>query len=519
MPSKSFKTPILLGGIFKLNLSEIKFAICCEIKKFILNFNYTKSYKIIHNIYIYLLFIIYTPVYFLLPAACLNVATFFLSQSKPTAFSDIIYISPSFNVISNNFNAENPNRYYSHLAFRSYFRNVPFFVQKFTNPIDSVYIASAIAKIVIQIVFIVVLTLMVIKFLGKFEMLFLTIPILIIPFFQTNGAVETIGIIDPSITYNFFYSLPLLFFLIYLGLFFWVLNNFNNKYKYVVIGLLLILVLIIPFSGPLIAPLMAIFSMIILLLRVLNYEIVKSEILKSYDLKNFIIIFSITSLLISIYSIFLGTYNSIGSFSDVTLSEQYNRLFLGIHHYFIERDELQALILFTLFNSIIIRLFFYEKFGKIIVSIYLLFLFFICIYILLLPFGGYRDYRPFILRYDILMPLTVGLVLFFAFSVVFIIKNSKMYKLKFVFLIIVFYYLIDLHKKDLIDFQSNKCQIEALEELANSNSTKVDLFYECEVLSWGRVNKYEDAYYIGKLLFFWNITKHELTFIHSQKDI
>jgi hypothetical protein len=44
---------------------------------------------------------IYTPVYFAQPVACLNVATFFFNQSNPTAFSDIMYISPSFNSISN----------------------------------------------------------------------------------------------------------------------------------------------------------------------------------------------------------------------------------------------------------------------------------------------------------------------------------------------------------------------------------------------------------------------------------
>ncbi len=201
-------------------------------------------------------------------------------------------------VVSQNVKVENPNRYYSHLAFRSYFRNVPFLVQKFTNPIDSIYVSAAIAKIVIQFIFILVLTVSVIKILGVFDIMYLTIPILIIPFFQTNGAVETIGIIDPSITYNFFYSLPLLFFLIYVILFFWVLNNFHNKYKNIVIGILVILVLTIPFSGPLIAPLMAIFSMLILMLRLLKYEIFNSDVFKGNDIKIYVLIFCFTSLLV-----------------------------------------------------------------------------------------------------------------------------------------------------------------------------------------------------------------------------
>jgi hypothetical protein len=41
-------------------------------------------------------------------------------------------------------------------------------------------------------------------------------------------------------------------------------------------------------------------------------------------------------------------------------------------------------------------------------------------YIMLLPFGGYRPYRPRIIRYDTFMPVTIALIYYFGASTYFI---------------------------------------------------------------------------------------------------
>ncbi|MBW6535718.1 MAG: hypothetical protein K0B11_11960 [Mariniphaga sp.] len=51
----------------------------------------------------------------------------------------------------------NPNRFFSHWAVAMYFQYFPLWLQNFTNPINSVYLASAIAKLVIQVLFIYIL--------------------------------------------------------------------------------------------------------------------------------------------------------------------------------------------------------------------------------------------------------------------------------------------------------------------------------------------------------------------------
>jgi hypothetical protein len=81
-------------------------------------------------------------------------------------------------------------------------------LQSFVDPIDSIYLAGALAKIFIQIL---ILTLLSFYITGRQKVLisdFLTAAVLVIPLFQTNGYRSYMGIIDPSITYTFFYALP-----------------------------------------------------------------------------------------------------------------------------------------------------------------------------------------------------------------------------------------------------------------------------------------------------------------------
>ena len=52
-----------------------------------------------------------------------------------------------FHSLTTGENHLNPNRYFSHLLLSEYFQNVPFYLQKFLHPVDSVYAVSALAKL------------------------------------------------------------------------------------------------------------------------------------------------------------------------------------------------------------------------------------------------------------------------------------------------------------------------------------------------------------------------------------
>ena len=146
----------------------------------------------------------------------------------------------------------NPNRFFAHFFTAKYFRSIPFILQKFTNPIDSIYLSCAIAKTAIQFILIYLLALYITGIRNLFKKEFIIAAALITPLFQTNGYQNYMGIINNSMTYTFFYAFPIIFILIYLHPFF--KEYFQNKlFKSSLLLKLtyLIIAIIISLSGPL----------------------------------------------------------------------------------------------------------------------------------------------------------------------------------------------------------------------------------------------------------------------------
>ena len=63
-----------------------------------------------------------------------------------------------YNALINHRHYCGPNRFWAHWSEFKYFRNVPALLQTFFDPIDSIYISCALAKTLIQIMFIWLLT-------------------------------------------------------------------------------------------------------------------------------------------------------------------------------------------------------------------------------------------------------------------------------------------------------------------------------------------------------------------------
>ncbi|HFA51149.1 MAG TPA: hypothetical protein ENJ95_19230, partial [Bacteroidetes bacterium] len=146
-----------------------------------------------------------------------------------------------------------PNRFFAHASMLAYFKNVPLLLQKFTNPLDSIYLSCAIAKTGIQLFLIWLLARYISGEKNIFRKNFLLAAILITPLFQTNGYNISMGIIDKSITYTFFYALPLglllLFFLPFYK--YWWEGKPLGFNIYTKAGLIL-LAIYLAFSGPLV---------------------------------------------------------------------------------------------------------------------------------------------------------------------------------------------------------------------------------------------------------------------------
>ena len=146
----------------------------------------------------------------------------------------------------------NPNRYFSHKMFKEYFEHVPLALQRFTDPINSVYLSSGFIKLAIHLCIIYLVSAFSAGSTRVLSRRFLMTTAIVTPLLQTNGFNRIMGVIDQSVTYTFFYALPLVFLLWFLLPLFlnWKNERIANFPKFKIVGLILLSILM-SLSGPL----------------------------------------------------------------------------------------------------------------------------------------------------------------------------------------------------------------------------------------------------------------------------
>jgi len=404
----------------------------------------------------------------------------------------------------------NPNKFFSHWAFYQYFNSVPLFLQNFTTPINSAYLSCAFAKTIIQVLLIFLLALSVSGSIFKFK--FLLAAILITPLFQTNGYRGYMGIIDPSTTYTFFYALPTLFILIYFApLFLKHFYGFELKGMKYLKYLWIPLALISSLSGPLNPGISLVVSLLIFLYhfsrnfnnpagenRFNKLKSVFQSIPKEYYF------YLIPVCVFSLYSLFLGRYDSVDSSSKMPLSVLYSRLPEGIYYTFMQKLGFPVLFIILIINTLIIHYKFNTPEGKIILKTFKWIGLFTLIYIALLPLGGYRDYRPYILRYDTIIPITLSLMYIFGKTTLYILNNfSKRQRYWYLPLVILVIFVFT--NSDKPGFDENSCERNAISQIAGSTEPLVKIDDSCTVLSWTIIENPQESELKTKLLKRWRI--------------
>ena len=84
-------------------------------------------------------------------------------------------------------------------------------------------------------------------------------------------------------------------------------------------------------------------------------------------------------------------------------------------------------------------------------------LIFAAIYIVLLPLGGYREYRPNIVRRDTLMPVILCLIFFYGRSSFYLLNHLvPKYKRKYLILIVIFSLVFTIADEPI--FKHNACE-------------------------------------------------------------
>ncbi len=105
------------------------------------------------------------------------------------------------------------------------------------------------------------------------------------------------------------------------------------------------------------------------------------------------------------------------------------------------------------------------------------------LYILLLPLGGYRSYRPNVLRYDTIIPVTLCLMFIFGKTTLFILKNvgrkHNVWYVPFIMLVLFVYI-----KADRLKSGQNEYEKKAIIQIAQSSEKIVEIEGEGLIMSW-----------------------------------
>ncbi len=299
---------------------------------------------------------------------------------------------------------------------------------------------------------------------------------------QYNGFYDCIGIIDRSISYVFCYALPVLLLLIYFLPFY--KNEVSQNYSVKTWQNILMIpaAALLSFSSVLIQPIIFIFFILYI-----GGVFIKNpffSIKKNKSLLLQILFFIVCCL----YAFYVSRFNSESSLYK-PLAERYFLLLKGFFRIMTIKLAWSYLLLFTVINCWIIlrtKTLSWQQLKPIIYFV----LAFCAIYILLLPLGGYRSYREYIIRYDTFIPVTLGvcfLLFFTTYKIFWALKNTswKIYTVGLLLFIGIFLWA----DRD-VERQANYCQQGQLYEMQNSRDTIIQLPYRCNMMMWSKDDIY-----------------------------
>lgn len=383
-----------------------------------------------------------------------------------------------FNAISTSSTHAGANRFFIHKFMHVYFRHIPLFLQRFMDPVASLYSSMALIKLAIQIALLFLLSQIVTKTHNfRSKDLFIGL-IVLIPFFQSFGYNDQMGIIFKPITYTCFYALPMVGLLWFLMPYILALRNSHFIYikplRAFFMGMLLIA---LPFSGPLISPLILILTPLIIIGFFISNQSIKwpaqLNLSKSFWL--------VVLLLLAAYAMFLGAYNAenVGN-NSISILEKYQRMPRGFFELISAKPGLAVLISFALINTVL--LFISKDKNSALKKLLYFIIAFIVIYISLLPLGGYRSYRPNIIGTDVFLPVIIALIVFAVSSSLFLInKLPTSYKIIPAAVFVIFTWA------DKPNFYFNQCEKNTLMGLNNLDKVENLIEADCTIMAWDKI--------------------------------
>ncbi|UOQ72571.1 hypothetical protein [Hymenobacter cellulosilyticus] len=404
-----------------------------------------------------------------------------------------------------------PNRFFAHQLLSSYFKTVPLALKAFVSPIESVYLASALLKTGVQLLLLLVLAayIRVAAKVGWPQLLLAAA--LLVPLFHTSGYNMQMGIIDKSVTYTVFYALPMGLLLV----FFWPFYRAAYTGQALQLGIAqhvgwAILAVVLAFNGPLVPAVVLIICPAALLygawqgskqagpnrLQATLTGIPRAQLLH----------FGFISLL-CLYSLYIGLNNKENlTGASLALAERYARLPLGLFYQLTVKLGIPLILLLLLLNTVLLKRQPASAEQQRLLRLVKWLGLFAGIYLLLLPLGGYREYRPDIIRRDTFLPVLLGLIYAYGLTSLHLLgtlppRLGQRYGLA----LVAFLGFMTLADKPIN--VGNQCEKAAMQQIANSWTSPVRLEDpDCKVMSWTKIT---DAAYSAdnaQMLHYWGIT-------------
>lgn len=355
---------------------------------------------------------------FLLPILLLaDLGYTYIQQLEVSIKGDLVFITAPIsyyqNVLEDPFGWEavsqqkevaGVNRYMIHASLKTYFDHVPLWFHSFLDPVASVYTASALFSTLLQLCFYLVLASYIMGgFLWEKWRFWLAV-LGIAPLFQIFGYHSTMEVFNQSIVYTFFYAFPLLILLIFFLPYY---ISFAHPHRKASVTLSIPKLVIwsgmavwLAFSGPLVGPLA-----ILICGGLLGYAVVLVPKQQQMGKKSLGLL--IFFLLISLYSYYVGTFNAENPTDGPDIWERFALLPQGLFRILTLKLGWPLLLLTWGISMLLFRKNELHKVYPQFVRTWQVLSLLIVAYICLLPLGGYRPYRPFIIRGDTFIPVTL----------------------------------------------------------------------------------------------------------------
>lgn len=407
-----------------------------------------------------------------------------------------------------------PNRFFAHYFIYEYFRHVPLWLHTWLSPLDSLYFACALVKLAVHLLILYVFGAAISNSRNVLGKSFVLAAVLVTPLLQACGFYEKMGVLDWSITYTCFYALPLslllLFFLPFLRAALHGTPVRLSALGYVAeIGLIVWLSLngpTIPATVLLVCPV----ALLVVWYRRFAVGPATEPVVRRFfraigAMPRAVIWLFGLFILTSLYSLYIGTFNAENLWATLPLAERYARLPLGVYYQLSSKLGFPLLLLLLLVNGWLIRRQAGSPAARRVLTALQWLGAFALVYVLLLPLGGYREYRHYIIRRDSILPVILGMMGFFALSAYYLLTRlSGAAHRRYAAAIAVFlgiFTFADKPRRD--DF--NACEKQLFARLAQAPGPIVRLPADCTMMDWQPLTDYKKSELNGQMLHYWGV--------------